>query len=251
MSAAPTDLVDREAEFDKCAEELVQNEHHDDTSAPTDRSKRGPRPSITAATIYEHALSIVDAEGLQCLTARRLASRLEISTRTLYKRIGNHDNLIRGIMDLHLSRLAIDVVELSSWEKTAWNWCRNLHATLCEYANLTYLMTDEDLKTLDVHVTTLADIAARSGVEHLTALAAARALLAVTTNDALRKTLSAERLSALARSHHDGLISTAPDLFRAIHWILVGVSASVAPAPPCSRDDSTEDPDCRSSNPNR
>jgi AcrR family transcriptional regulator len=38
--------------------------------------------------------------GARAVTVRRLAADLKISTRTLYKRIGNRDNLIRNVVEL-------------------------------------------------------------------------------------------------------------------------------------------------------
>jgi AcrR family transcriptional regulator len=43
------------------------------------------KPLISAETIYDEALRVLEAEGVKGLTARNLASRLRCSTKTLYQ----------------------------------------------------------------------------------------------------------------------------------------------------------------------
>ena len=64
-----------------------------------------PRPLIPAEVIYERALALLDAEGADALSARRLAADLGISTRTLYEQVGPREKLIRTLVARHFSRL--------------------------------------------------------------------------------------------------------------------------------------------------
>jgi AcrR family transcriptional regulator len=86
------------------------------------------------------------------VTVRRLTADLKISTRTLYKRIRNQDNLIRSIVELHVSKLSLVLREDDSWESTALNRCVGLHAALCAHPHLTDLMTDEDVLVIGDYV---------------------------------------------------------------------------------------------------
>jgi AcrR family transcriptional regulator len=54
---------------------------------------------------------LLDAEGARAVTVRRLAADLKISTRTLDKRIGNRDNLIRTVVELHFAKLNLNLRE--------------------------------------------------------------------------------------------------------------------------------------------
>jgi AcrR family transcriptional regulator len=97
-----------DAEVDRIAAAMV--------SMPTARGKsssgsntRGPQSgsgrlsavahSTSAEAILGRAREIIDAEGVQALNVRRVAGDLKISTRTLYKRIGNRDRLIRVVVE--------------------------------------------------------------------------------------------------------------------------------------------------------
>ena len=76
------------------------------------------KPLIPVDVIYEHALALIDAEGAQALNARRLASDLKCSTRTLYQQVGNHEELIRALVGRHFSQLQLDFHEYDTWEST-------------------------------------------------------------------------------------------------------------------------------------
>lgn len=107
----PFPMMDVEAEFDRFAASM--RAINSPTSAEigprrvTGENRSNSRRSISASEIYEYALALLDAEGEQALTARRLAAGMNISTRTLYKRIGNHDNLIAKVVQLHCASLRL------------------------------------------------------------------------------------------------------------------------------------------------
>jgi AcrR family transcriptional regulator len=122
--------IDVEAEFDQFVAELIPMAARDGNGRKRSAGQRrtpGPPPSISADTIFAHALKVLDQEGPAAVTVRRVAADLGISTRTLYKRIGNHDNMIRHAVALHHSRLNLKFRELDSRESTAMSWCMNLH----------------------------------------------------------------------------------------------------------------------------
>jgi hypothetical protein len=64
---------------------------------------------ISAEVICGRARGIIDAEDAQALSVQSAAGELKLSTRTLYKRIGNRDRLIRVGVERHFSTLRPDV----------------------------------------------------------------------------------------------------------------------------------------------
>nr|WP_268932354.1 TetR family transcriptional regulator [Mycolicibacterium hodleri] len=184
--------------------------------------QRGPQPSISAEEIYARALELVDAQGMRALEARRLAAHLGISTRTLYKRIGNQHGLIRGIAELHLSRVRPDFVEGDTWESTAWNWCEGLRQALCAHPHLTELMTNFAALAVGEAVDAPIDVVRVQGLPSHVAVGCCRALVDVTVNQAIRDVRSTLR-SQDALEGFTGE-SEAGSIFRnTIRWILVGV----------------------------
>jgi AcrR family transcriptional regulator len=226
--------VDIEAEFDRFAAAMTSlaNRQADGGGrrAPSDGTRRGPQPSISAETIYEHTLGLLDAEGARAVTVRRLAADLKISTRTLYKRIGNRDNLIRNVVELHLAKLNLNFRECGSWESTATNWCLGLHGTLCAHPHLTDLMTDDDVLILGDYVHALVKATVREGISRTTAVECCLALANVTINDAIRE--------VRATCHSDGApkadtreLGSSRSLRESIRLILAGVRAEAGSPP--------------------
>lgn len=60
--------------------------------------KSGKRAGLTRDAILAKALEIVDAEGLEALTMRRLAAELGVEAASLYHHVPNKDALIDGVL---------------------------------------------------------------------------------------------------------------------------------------------------------
>jgi AcrR family transcriptional regulator len=207
MTISPTDI---EAEFERFAASLIP------VTQPRDRRRPGPPPSISAETIYEHALRRLDQEGSEAITVRRLAADLKISTRTLYKRINNHDNMIRNVVELHFSKLRLELRPCGEWESTAMNWCMELHKALTDHPHLTQLLADDETPSVEDYMNQLVEATLREGISRNTATACVRSLANVTINDAIRRV----RSSRAARDAPSGTFS------ETVEWILAGVRAS-------------------------
>jgi len=220
-----TTVADVEAEFDRFVAALIPAANPADRrSRATTGGPRGRNPSIVAETIYRRALEIVDGEGLQALTFRRLAADLKISTRTLYKRIHNRDSLIRKIVELHFSALNLVVRESDSWESTALGWCVGLHTALCAHPHLTDLMTDDDVAVLNDYADRLVDYAVREGFSRKAAAVFCRALASVTINDAIRE-VRAKRHFGYPTLSGSRAPASSPSFGETVRLILVGVRA--------------------------
>jgi AcrR family transcriptional regulator len=223
--APMTTVADVEAEFDRFVAALIPAANQADRrSTASPGGRRGRNPSIAAETIYQRALEIVDGEGVQALTVRRLAADIKISTRTLYKRILNRDNLIRKIVELHFSELNLVVRECDSWESTALGWCVGLHTALCAHPHLTDLMTDDDVAVLNDYADRLVDYAVREGFSRKAAAVFCRALASVTINDAIREVRAACHSGCPTLSGSRAPASS-PSFGETVRLILVGVRA--------------------------
>ena len=205
-----------EEEFDRFAADLLGERR------PVVGS-RGPLPSITAQFIYEYGLELVDCEGIDALTVRRLAADLKISTRTLYKRIGSRTRMIRELIALHLSRLDLDVHPAGTWEDTIWAWCLQLHQALTARPHLTAMSQGWTLAVVASHVDTLIEATARGGVSKDVAAECCWSVADVTINDAVGAAHEMTRQNA-PRTVGSSVepSKTAAD---AIKWILRGVAA--------------------------
>jgi hypothetical protein len=76
--------------FERFAAEMVETRRrgHGGEAAAHRQSATGGATRHGGERMYERALESIDREGLDAVTARRLAADLRIYTQTLYKRVG-------------------------------------------------------------------------------------------------------------------------------------------------------------------
>jgi AcrR family transcriptional regulator len=205
-----------EAEFERFAADLVGGRQ-------PGRGDRSPQPSITAAFIYERALELVESQGVDALTVRRLAAELKISTRTLYKRIGSRTRMIGELINLHSARLHLDFQPLGTWEETIWAWYRQLHRALTAQPHLTDMLQGRILAAIASHVESLIDAVVLDGLPRDIAAECCWSVADLTINDAtaVARKLTRRRLLHPARTSVEPSKTTAD----AVKWIVRGVDA--------------------------
>jgi AcrR family transcriptional regulator len=180
------------------------------------------KPLIAVDVIYEHALALIDAEGAQALNARRLASDLRCSTRTLYQQVGNREELIRALVDRHFSQLQLDFHEYDSWESTAAQWSFALHDALQAHPFLTELMNVDDRGAVASYVDKLLKALVEAGIDRKLATDCCRSLVNTTINHTI---VEAQALRHAAATRAGGLDAKKRQrsYLRTIDWIIAGV----------------------------
>jgi AcrR family transcriptional regulator len=180
------------------------------------------KPLIPVDVIYDHALALIDAEGADALSARRLASDLKCSTRTLYQQVGNREELIRALVGRHFSRLKLDFHEYDTWESTAVQWSLALHDALQAHPFLTELMTVDDRGAVSSYVEKLLQSLVQAGIDRRLATACCRSLVNTTINQAVVEA-QALRKSPPTRSGGRDAKKRQQSYLRTIDWIVAGV----------------------------
>ena len=74
------------------------------------------RLSLSADIIFEAALRLVDQDGIDALTMRRLAGELGVATMSLYSHVPNKDELLLGVVNLATSEIAMPKPGTPPWE---------------------------------------------------------------------------------------------------------------------------------------
>ncbi|WP_042431800.1 TetR/AcrR family transcriptional regulator [Streptacidiphilus anmyonensis] len=60
---------------------------------------RGPQPSLSVESVVEAAVALADAEGLESVSMRRIASELGVGTMSLYRYVETKDDLLDLMID--------------------------------------------------------------------------------------------------------------------------------------------------------
>ncbi len=72
--------------------------------------------SLSAEVIFEAALRLVDQEGIDALTMRRLAGELGVATMSLYSHVANKDQLLLGVVNLATGEITTPEPGTPPWE---------------------------------------------------------------------------------------------------------------------------------------
>jgi AcrR family transcriptional regulator len=73
---------------------------------PVSRRDRLPRPALSRTSIVEAALEIAEADGLDAVTMRRVATHLDTGASALYVYIRSRDDLLDAMFDHAMAGLA-------------------------------------------------------------------------------------------------------------------------------------------------
>lgn len=71
---------------------------------------------LTADGIFRAALRLVDAEGLDALTMRRLATELNVAPMSIYGHVPNKEDLLLGVVNLATSEIDLPDPGTPPWE---------------------------------------------------------------------------------------------------------------------------------------
>lgn len=214
MRPAPAPL-NFEAEFDRVVGAFLPNRVHSvrrECSVDRDRS--------VTEFIYVQALEIIDAHGVSALTFRKLADDLKMSTRTLRKRVGSRDGLIRAAVEQYAGGLSVEVGLMGLWEHTVQRWCSDLYAQLMARPRITGLMIDADARLIDQQVRAIAEYALHDGIPFGVAYQCCKSLARLTINDAV-----ARSRGGVPDGEPSGRSEIEEPPLDTVRWVVAGVLA--------------------------
>ncbi|WAJ42909.1 helix-turn-helix domain containing protein [Mycobacterium sp. Aquia_216] len=186
------------------------------------------KPLIPADDILTHALELLDSEGIEALSVRRLSAALKISPRTLYQQVGNREALIRALVARHFAQLKLDFKEYDTWESTALHWCLALRNTLRSHPFLTELMTIDDRSAVTDYVNALLKATLQEGIPRPLATECCRGLAHMTINHSIvevRGLREPERSAAETANIEQNFP-------RLVEWVITGVRAAAGDVDP-------------------
>ncbi|PTL81770.1 TetR/AcrR family transcriptional regulator [Vitiosangium sp. GDMCC 1.1324] len=96
------------------------------------------RVTLTLVHIFETALRLVDTEGLESLTMRRLATELGVGATTLYGYVSDKEELLEGLAEFIL-REQPSVKDTGDWVAPLRTWFMALRRTLRAHPGMAHL----------------------------------------------------------------------------------------------------------------
>jgi AcrR family transcriptional regulator len=215
-----------DAEFDRFVSDLLPQRRVSESTRTGcgEGAARGPRPSITMDAIVTRAMIILDDEGDRALTARRLALDLGISTRTLYKRIHNRENLLRKVSETYASRMSLPNRGTDSLRSAARRWCEELYDELASHPVLAALLGQGIHGRVAGGVSDLVDLAVAEGIPRDRAIDGCNALVTITVNGALAG-VGVAPVAAPPAPHKRARAGLSRELERALDLVIDGMQS--------------------------
>src|SRR3954447_1512882 len=84
---------------------------------PVSRRARAAKAPLSRAVIVEAGLAILDAEGMDALTMRRVGQELDTGAASLYVYVKNRDALLKAMLDEALTHVEIPARSEGGWRE--------------------------------------------------------------------------------------------------------------------------------------
>ena len=100
----------------------------------------GPAPrrrSLTREAIVEASIKVLDAEGLDAMTMRRVAQELDTGAASLYAHVADKEELIELVVDRVIGELDVpDALDPDQWQEQLKQMGRAMRATLGRHGDI-------------------------------------------------------------------------------------------------------------------
>ncbi|MFI8502773.1 TetR/AcrR family transcriptional regulator [Streptomyces sp. NPDC085524] len=101
------------------------------------RMARPRKPLLSRARIVEAAGALVDAEGLEAVSTRRLAAALGVSGPSLYNHFRTKDEILEAVADAVSARVDLSMFEdAGDWRGALHTWAHSYRDALSDHPNI-------------------------------------------------------------------------------------------------------------------
>lgn len=108
-------------------------------SPPWRKQRRVPaKPQLSLDVIIDTAIRILDAEGLNAMSMRRVAAELNTGAASLYAYVSNRDELIELIYERLLADLDFPVPDPARWEQQLRDLCWSIYRVLSAHNDIAF-----------------------------------------------------------------------------------------------------------------
>jgi AcrR family transcriptional regulator len=137
-----------------------------------------PRTPLDRQRVLSAALALVDAEGLEALSMRRLGAELGVEAMSLYKHVANKDALLDGLVEQLWTEVGDATAEQTDWADQLRSYARGVRAMMHRHPQAASLLFSRCVlatRLLD-NFATLVDTLRGAGFDQATAARTVRSL---------------------------------------------------------------------------
>lgn len=166
--------------------------------------QRRDQPALSRAQIVAEAIALLDAEGFESLSMRKLGSRLGAGATSLYTHVANKDELLELVVDEAFGELRLPAGPSTDWRAAMLDLCHDIRRILLRHPWISMVMTTAGLVYLGPNMLRLSEsllsILEDAGFDSDTADRASNTLLAYVIG---ATSTEAAMLTSIARSGLD------------------------------------------------
>ncbi|WP_227984879.1 TetR/AcrR family transcriptional regulator [Nocardia spumae] len=168
------------------------------------RSRR-EQPALSREQIVAEALALLDADGFEALSMRKLGSRMGAGATSLYTHVANKDELLELVVDEAFGEIALPIDPApEDWRATMLELCREIRRIMLRHSWIPMTMASAGLVYLGPNMLRLSEamltILERAGFDDESADRVLNAIFAYTIGTT---STEAAALAAIARSGLD------------------------------------------------
>lgn len=138
------------------------------------------RPRLSKAAVVRCGLALADAEGLEAVTVRRLASELGVTPMALYWHFRNKEELLAGLAESVWAEIDVDVEPAARWQDQLRVLVTSLVGVLRAHPSASALLMEGEKRTSEaaqIATETALEVLHRGGFDSQHAAAIARSAL--------------------------------------------------------------------------
>ncbi|MEV5823984.1 TetR/AcrR family transcriptional regulator C-terminal domain-containing protein [Spirillospora sp. NPDC052242] len=196
------------------------------TSDTPGRAAPERRPALTRGRIVRAAIGLIEREGADALSMRRVAAELDVAVMSLYNHVPNKNALLEGVAEHVVSGMELQDDPSASWQDRARALVRAFRTVAHEYPRcMTVVLTRKFDTTIGLRPAERAlALAEAAGFDGVTAVRITRALMAYALGTQMREIGFGKWLHHLDTSPAADFARLDPDEFP--HVIALGAELS-------------------------
>ncbi len=94
-----------------------------------------PKEALTRQRILTCALAMIDREGLEDLSMRKLATELDVAPMSLYNHVPNKDALLEGVAETMLGLVDLAALDIEDWSEALKAGIKGFRSVLLAHPN--------------------------------------------------------------------------------------------------------------------
>jgi len=115
------------------------------------RTQKSDRPPLTRDRVIEAALRLMDEEGLEAISMRRVARDVGVEAMSLYHHVADKEDLLAGVVERVMAEFVVPATPDAGWDRYGREVARAWRRLLTAHPHVMPLLAHSDQKVVRPH----------------------------------------------------------------------------------------------------